>query len=135
MGREAFDREGASHADFLFVFIGFVVEIFVFGLGCDGCVDFFLTGDALLPPLRVEFLGILGPFLISFAGDFPFFPFLADSLIQAFAQGFEGLLEFVPDDVYLDIIRDGFQSDMRDALVNETLADIAVSGAIGMNYG
>jgi hypothetical protein len=42
MRRKALDGEWTGDADFGFVFVGLVVEIFV-GFGGDGCVDFFLN--------------------------------------------------------------------------------------------
>src|ERR1035438_10907841 len=56
------------------VFVGFVVEVFVVGLGGDGGVDFFLAGDALFPPFFVQILRGSWPAGVSFAGDLPFFP-------------------------------------------------------------
>jgi hypothetical protein len=55
--REAFDGEGSGYSDFFVVFVGLVVEVFVFGFGGDGGVDFFLTGDAEFPPVGVELSG------------------------------------------------------------------------------
>jgi hypothetical protein len=95
------------------------------GLGGDGNVDFFLPGDALLPPLRMILLRFRRPFLLFIARDFPFFPFCAQCLIELLAQRFQRLLELFPDDVDLGIVGDGLKSDMRHALAHESLADIS----------
>ena len=57
VGAEALDGEGTGDADFLFVVVGLVVEVFKFGLGGDGGVNFLLPGDAGLPPVGMQFLG------------------------------------------------------------------------------
>ena len=61
VGGEAFYGEGACDADGGFVFVGFVVEEFLVGFGGDGGVNFFLAGDAGLPPVGVELFGGVGP--------------------------------------------------------------------------
>ena len=58
MRREAFDGEWLGDADFALVFVGFVVEVFGIGLRGNGGVDFLLSCDALLPPVRVQFSGL-----------------------------------------------------------------------------
>ena len=53
--RQALYGERTGDADLLAVLVGLVVEVFVFGLGGDGSVDFLLPGDALFPPSPREF--------------------------------------------------------------------------------
>jgi hypothetical protein len=54
VGRETFDRERSGHADFLFVFVRLVVQVFELGLGGDRRVDFLLPRNAGLPPVGVQ---------------------------------------------------------------------------------
>ena len=46
-------------------------------------------------------------------------------------SGFQPPLEVLPDDVDLDVVGDGAQGDVRHALVDEALADVAVAGGFG----
>ena len=55
--RQALDRERPGHAHFLVIFIRFVVQVFVIGLGGDGGIDLFLAGNAQLPPFFMQFFG------------------------------------------------------------------------------
>ena len=48
-----------------------------------------------------------------------------------FAQGFQLLLELVPDDVDLGVVGDGLQRDVRHALIDKALADVAACGLAG----
>jgi len=56
VGAEALDGEGTCHADFLFVLIGLVVEVFELGLGGDAGIDFLLAGNAGGPPSHQRFV-------------------------------------------------------------------------------
>ena len=147
MGREGFDGEGAGDADLGFVLVGFVVEELELGLGGDGGVNFLLAGDAGFPPGGVELLcrgcrpGALtgrGPwrvwhasaawghaaYIAKLARDFPFLPGFLEGLVQLLAQRFEGLLPFVLDDINLGVVGDGFEGDVRDALIDEAVAEV-----------
>ncbi len=46
--------------------------------------------------------------------------------VKLLAQRLERLLEFFPDDVDFGVVGDGFQRDVRDALIDEALTEIAV---------
>ena len=81
MRRQAFHRKRAGDADFLVVFVGLVVEVFVVGFSGDGGVDFLLPGDALFPPIRVNSSDLLGPSVVGVAGDFPFFVGYAECVV------------------------------------------------------
>jgi hypothetical protein len=74
MGAEALHREWTGYADLGFVFVGLVVEVFGIGLGSNGGINLFLTGDAGIPPVGMNALGFAGPGGLGFAGDFPFLP-------------------------------------------------------------
>jgi hypothetical protein len=71
VGAEALDGEGACHADFLFVLVGLVVEVFEFGLGGDGLVDFLLPGDAGGPELGEQVFSFQGPVFRALSRQFP----------------------------------------------------------------
>ena len=138
MGRQAFHGEGAGDADLLLVLVGLVVEVFEFGLGGDGGVDFLLACNARLPPVGVEFSGGIRPFGVGVAGDFPLLPCRRGGFqtrpysgVQLFAQRFQLRLPLVPDDVDLGVVGDGFQGDVRHALVDEAVAEVAARGLAG----
>jgi hypothetical protein len=59
VGAEALHREGPGYADLCFVFVGLVVEVFGIGLGGDGSIDFLLAGDAGVPPVGMQSLGLI----------------------------------------------------------------------------
>ena len=59
------------------------------------------------------------------ARDFPFLPCLAEGGVEPGAEGLQGLLPRLPDHVDLGIVGDGFEGDVRHALVDEALADVA----------
>ena len=126
VGRNALHREGACDADLPVVLVGFVVEVFVIRLGCDGGVDLLLPGDALCPPVAVNISGLLGPSLFGVAGDFPLFPGGAERAVQLFTQRLQRLLELLPDHVDLGVVGDGLERDVGHALVHETLSDVVV---------
>jgi hypothetical protein len=79
---KALDRERPGHADLPLVLVRLVVEILVLGLGRDGGVDLLLPSDAGLPPVGVQFLGVLRPPLVRFTPDFPFLPLLLERSVQ-----------------------------------------------------
>jgi hypothetical protein len=134
VGGEAFDRERARDADFFIVFVRFVVEVFGFGFGGDGVIDFFLPGDAGVPPLRVELFDVFGPFVVRFAGDFPFFPGAIKGGVELGAEGFECVLPLFPDDIDFSVVGNGFEGDMGDTFVDEAEADISVGGRVGNGF-
>ena len=53
---------------------------------------------------------------------------LAEGGVEPGAEGLQGLLPRLPDHVDLGIVGDGFQGDVRHALVDEALADVAAGG-------
>ena len=110
--REAFHGERTGDADLLPVLIRLVVKVLVIGPGGDGCVDFLLAGDALLPPVRMELLCFLRPFGLGVAGDFPFFPGFAQCRVEALKERFQGFLELLPDHVNFGIIGNLSQLDV-----------------------
>ena len=131
MRRQALDGERPGDADAGLVLIGLVEEIFVIRLGRDGSVHLLLPGDACLPPCSMNIAGFGGPVIVRLTWDFPFLPGLAEGVVQFFAQRLQGLLPLLPDLVDLGVVGDGFQGDVRHALVDEALADIAVRGRFG----
>ena len=131
MRGEGFDGEGAGDADLFGVVIGLVVEVFGVGFGGDGGIDLALAGDTLLPPFGVEFFGGRGPGGIGFARDLPLFPGLSERGVEPGAQGFQGELELVPDDVDFGVVGDALERDVRDALIDEALAEVAARGVGG----
>ena len=88
------DREGTGYTNLALVFIGFIVEVFVIRLGSDGGIDLFLSGDALVPPLFMELLYLVRPFLVLFARDLPLLPGLAKLFV-----------EFLPINIGLSCLR------------------------------
>ena len=48
--------------------------------------------------------------------------------VQLLAQRFQLLLPLVPDDIDLGVVGDGLERDVRHALVDEAVADVAVHG-------
>ena len=107
MRRQAFHCKRAGDADFLVVFVGLVVEVFVVGLGGNGSVDFLLPVNALFPPVRVNFSDFLGPSVVGIAGDFPFFVGCAERIVQFLTQRLQRFLEFLPDYVDFGVVGDG----------------------------
>ena len=127
--RQALHGERPGHADLLLVLVGLVVEVFELGFGGDGRVDLLLPGDALLPPLGVQLPRLLRPFRHRPRGGFPIPPTSCSSAwLSLFAQRFQHFLILFPDHVDLGVVGDGFEGDMRHALIDEALADVAARG-------
>ena len=126
--RQALHGEGAGDADFLVVFVGLVVEVFVVGFGGDGGIDLLLSDDALFPPIHVNSSDLLGPSLVGGAGDFPFLVRCAERGVQFPAQRLQPFLELLPNDIDFGIVGDGLERDVGDALVDEALANVVVGG-------
>jgi hypothetical protein len=61
------------------------------------------------------------------AGDLPFLPASTEQGVQPRTQRFEPLLGLVPDHVDLGIVGNGLKGYVRRALIDEALADVAVS--------
>ncbi len=125
MGREALDREGAGDADAVPVNVRLVVKVLELGLGSDRGIDLLLAGDARLPPAGVRVLCRNGPFGIGLAWDLPLFPRFAERPVERDSQGFQGLLPSLPNDVDFGVVSNGLQSNVRNALVYEAVADVA----------
>src|SRR5271157_547164 len=133
MGRKALDREWARYTHPRFVLVGVVVEKFHFGILGNRLVDFLLPGDTLLPQGPMQALDVVGPKGIGFAGDLPFLPTLAERGVQLGTQRLKLCLECLPNDVDLGIVSDRLKRNMRRALVDETLADIALCRRFRLN--
>ena len=131
MRRQTFHGERTGDADARVVGIRLVVEKFMVCLGGDGGIDGLLAGDARLPPFGVRGCSTGRPALSCLARDFPFLPCLTEGGVEPGAQGLQGLLPVLPDHVDLGIVGDGFQGDVRHALVDEALADVAMRGRFG----
>ena len=166
--REALDGERPGHADFLFVVVGLVVEVFKLGLGGDGGIDLLLAGNAGLPPVGVQLARATdrGPFGIGgsivgvivehsnfdefpcsprparlsqkisglcvprvlVARNLPLLPGLLERGVQRLAQRLQLRLPLVPDDIDLCVVGDGLEGDVRYALIDKALADVAAGG-------
>ena len=111
------------------VLVGAVVEKFDVGRLGDRGVDLLLARDAALPPLRVRLLRRGGPCRRGLARDFPVLQCLAERGVELRAQRLKLRLPFLPDDVDLGVVGDRLQRDMRRALVDEALADVADGSA------
>jgi hypothetical protein len=80
----------------------------------------------LLALKRVEEPQRLGrPEVLGGARNLPLLPGFAHRGIQRLAQGLQGLLPPIPDDVDLGVVGDGLERDVGDALVDEAVADVA----------
>ena len=126
--REALHRERPGDAHPGIVHVGPVVEVLDIGRLGDRGVDPPLPLDARLPPGGVQLLGGVGPrFASASRGIFPLLPVSCPSaLLSCSPQRLQGLLVRLPDDVDLGVVGDGLERDMRRALVDEALADVAV---------
>ena len=124
MGAEALHGEGTGDADLLLVLVGLVVEVFELGLGGDGGVDLLLPGDAGLPPVGVQLLCRVRPLAIGLARNLPFLPGSLERGVQRFTQRLQLRLPLVPDDIDLRVVGDGFERDVRHALIDEAVADV-----------
>ena len=82
-----------------------------FGLGC----------LQLVPGLRCR----LRPRIARLARNLPLLPRAVKGVVQRLAEGFQGLLPSFPDHVDLGVVRDRLEGDVRHALVDEALADVA----------
>ena len=131
--RQALDGERAGDADLGRVHIGPVVEIFDVGAALDGLVDLALPIDAGLPPCGVVLLDGIRPRGIGLARDLPFLPRLAERLVETLAQRLERRLSGFPDRVDLLVVGDRLQCDVRRAIVDEALADVAVRWRVGLH--
>ena len=73
------------------------------------------------------------PFAVRFAGDFPLFPLLLEGGVQLLPQRLKDRLELLPDHIDFGIVGDRLERDVRDALINEALADVFVRGSLRRN--
>ena len=132
MGRQAFDRERAGDADAGFVLIGPVVEDSNSALAAiEASISFWRAmRSSHHSGVHASFGGGVAR-AISGCRASRGFPILSHflpsaALFNACAQRFELRLELLPDHVDLGIVGDGFERDVRRALVDEALADVAV---------
>ena len=79
-----------------------------------------------LPPIGVQFLRRSGHFVIGFARNLPLLPVLLERRVQLLAQRLQLRLPFVPDDIDLRVVGDGFERDVWHALIDEAVADVPV---------
>jgi hypothetical protein len=70
--------------------------------------------------------GLLGPRVASLAGHLPVLEVEAALVVDGMPQRLQDFLELLPDDVDLGVVRDRLQGDVRDPLVDEAMADVAV---------
>ena len=77
-----------------------------------------------------SFFACSGHLSSGLAGDFPFFPLLLERRVELLAQRFQRRLELLPDDVDLGVVGDGLERDVRHALIDEALADVAVGRSL-----
>jgi hypothetical protein len=127
---QGFHRERAGHSHFALVLVGPIVEVLELRLSGDGLVDLLLTRDPGGPPGGVERVRDGRPFRVRLARDLPFLPVRLERGVQLFAKRPKGFLPLLPDHVDLGIVRDGLQRDVRYALVDKAVADVAV-GRLG----
>ena len=73
-------------------------------------------------------------FSFGFAWDFPFFPLLAESRVQFFAQRLKASLEVLPNHIDRGIVCDGFQGNVRRSLVDEALSNVAMARNVCLNF-
>jgi hypothetical protein len=74
----------------------------------------------------VQLLRGVGPAGVGVARDLPFLPGFVERGIQRFAQGFELRLPLLPDDVDLGVVGDRLERDVRHALIDEAVAEVAL---------
>ncbi len=70
--RKTFDRKRPGNPDLFLILIGFVVEIFVVGLGRDGGINFLLPSNPLLPEGSDQWPSDLWPVSWTLTRHFPF---------------------------------------------------------------
>ena len=128
--REALHREGSGDPDLPLVLVGLVVEVLVVGLGGDGGVDLLLPGDAGLPPQSAcVSTASAGQDSDASRGISHSSQSASSAGVQVLAQRLHRLLPAFPDDVDLGVVGDGLERDVRHALVDEALADVARASA------
>ena len=66
------------------------------------------------------------PGIFGGARDLPFLPGLLAGGVQRLAQRLQRRLPLLPDDIDLGVVGDGLEGDVRHALVDEAVADVAV---------
>ena len=82
----------------------------------------------------MQFFGFRRPAFFRFAGDFPCFPIFAQCLIKLLAQGFQLFLKSLPNDINFSVVGDGLEGDVRHALINKALPNIAVGWLLGRKF-
>ena len=123
--------KGPATRTHLLVLVGLVVEVLELGLGGDGGVDLLLPGDARLPPVGVQLLRRSRDHLLRRprAGISHSCQVLLERGVQLGSRsGSSFACHCVPDDVDLGVVGDGFERDVRHALIDEAVADVAVHG-------
>jgi hypothetical protein len=131
VGREALHGEGAGDAHRLVVLVGLVVEQLGVGGAGDAGVDLLLTLAPRLPPGRMQRRGLLWPRSAGRTGNLPLCPVLAQQPVQFAGQPLQFRLPARMNRVDLGVVGDGLERDVRHALVDEALADIAGGGQAG----
>ena len=125
--RKALHGEGTGNANLLLVLVGLVVEVLKVSLGGDGGVDGLLAGDALLPPLRVEFLRLRLAISRLPRGEFPTLPTacrVRNSAARAAVQ--DGLI-LLPDHVDFSIVGNGLERNVGNPFIDKALSDVPVA--------
>ena len=120
--RQTLDRERPGDTDTGVVEIGLVVEIFDIGPRGDRGIDLPLASDTRLPPFGVRLLGGGGRSRRQLARNLPFLVGFAEGCVQLRAQRLQYCLPFLPDVVDQRVVGDGFERDVRHALIDEALA-------------
>ena len=128
MRRKAFHCERASYSCPVAVFVGLVVQELKLGSCRNRGIDHLLSGDALVPPLLVQFMRFLCPRLVGIAWDLPFLPLHLQRPVQRLPEWLQLFLVLLPNDVDLGIVGYVPQGDVGHPLVDEPLPHVAVGG-------
>ena len=76
----------------------------------------------------MELLGGVRPLGISLARNLPLLPRLIQQGVELGAQRLQPLLPLLPNDIDLGVVGDGFERDVRHALIDEAVADVPLHG-------
>ena len=132
MRREALDRERPGDADLPLVFVGFVVEVFELGLGGDGGVDLLLAGDALpAHHSACSFFAASGHLSSASRGISHSCQFFLSAALSCSRSGSSICWHFSQMTSISALFAMDFKRDVRHALVDEALTDVAVRRSFG----